>query len=94
MALGYEVNKGILDTKSAQAVLAMRAAFEKVESIAEWLADHPVPAEGGTDPLTTDPYNYTTDEAYAIRLYFETFNTVRTNNAAAFDAGRKMTGLE
>lgn len=92
MALGYEVNKGILDTKSAQAVLALRAAFEKVESIAEWLADHP--KDGDTEPLTAEPFNYSTDEAYALRLYFETFNTVRTDNTAAFDAGRKMTGLE
>lgn len=89
--LGFLVNKDVLDNKSAQAVLSLRDAFDKVEAIAKWLGDHP---NAGTDPLTLDPFNYSADEAYALRVFFETFETVRENNTAAFDAGRKMTGLE
>lgn len=88
--LGYEVNKGILDTKSAQAVLALRDAFDRIETMAKWLTNHP---NGGTDPLI-ESFGYTADEAYAMRIYFETFETVRVNNAATFDIGRKMSGLE
>jgi hypothetical protein len=91
--LGYEVSKGVIDAKSASAVLALRSAFEEVENIAAWLSSHPF---NGTDPdpLTLDPYGYTADEAYALRFFFETFDAVRNSNTAAFDAGRKMTGLE
>lgn len=91
MSLGLYVDKGTLDMKSAQTVLQLRAAFDEVESIAKWLANHP---NGGTDPLTQEPYNYSADEAYALRSYFETFDAVRTTNATTFDTGRKMTGLE
>jgi hypothetical protein len=57
------------------------------------LANHP---NNGTDPdpLTLDPFLYTADEAYAMRLYFTTFDGVRTAQSATFDVGRKMTGLE
>ena len=89
--LGFEVNKTTLDVKCAEAVLALRSAFEEIETIAKWLANHPNP---GTDPLTQEPFNYTADEAYAVRLYFETFDSVRVNNASTFDVGRQMTGLE
>lgn len=90
MALGYEVNKGILDMKSAQAVIKLRDAFEQIEGIAKWLANQP---NGVEEPLVVK-YGYTLDEAYALRLFFETFNTVRISNAATFDVGRQMTGLE
>lgn len=90
MVLGYEINKNILDHKCALAVLKLRDAFEQVETVAKWLANQPnVPDE----PLVS-VYNYTPDEAYVLRLFFETFNTVRINNAGMFDTGRKMTGLE
>ncbi|QPX71458.1 hypothetical protein SscP1EGY_63 [Streptomyces phage SscP1EGY] len=92
MGLGLEVSKPVLDTKAAQTVLGLREAFDDVETIAVWLANHPVIE--GTDPLTVEPFGYTTDEAYALRFFFETFNSVKNANAAAFDAGRKMTGLE
>lgn len=89
--LGYEVNKGILDARCAEAVLDLRAAFDKIESIAIWLANNPT--DGTTDPLVAT-YGYTSDEAYALRLYFETFNNVRTSNSSTLDIGRHMTGLE
>lgn len=92
MSLGYDVSKGLLDAKSAQAAVALREAFDRVEYIANWLSDHPVVE--GVDPLTSSPFNYSEDEAGALRLYFETFSSVRNNNDAAFAAGRKLTGLE
>jgi hypothetical protein len=92
MSLGYELYKAIIDTKAAQAALDLRNAFYKVQIMAEWLGDNPVP-EGGTDPLISK-YNYTADEAYALRLYFETFDNVRVSNQSGFAIGRKITGLE
>jgi len=93
MTLGFDVNKGTLDTKAAQAVLSLRSAFEQVETVTKWLSNHP---NDGTnpDPLTEEPFNYTPDEAYALRNFFETFDGVRAANAATFDVGRKLTGLE
>lgn len=93
MTLGFDVNKGTLDMKAAQAVLSLRSAFEQVETVTKWLANHP---NDGTnpDPLTEDPFGYSADEAYALRSFFETFDGVRTANQAAFDIGRTMTGLE
>lgn len=92
MTLGIEVTKPALDAKCAQAVLAMRSALEKVEAIQAWLGNHPV--VDNVDPLTTEPYSYSADEAYAMRLYFGTVDGIRTSNTAMSDVGRKMTGLE
>jgi hypothetical protein len=92
MAIGLEVNKQVLDMKAAQAVIRLREAFEDVEAIAAWLANHAV--IDGVDPLTSEPFGYDADEAYALRFYFETFNAIKNANTNAFDAGRKMTGLE
>lgn len=96
MTLGIEVTKANLDSKCAQAVLGVRSALEKVEAIQAWLANHPVTTTDGvdTDPLTEEPYNYTADDAYAMRLYFGTVDGLRTSNTAMSDLGRKMTGLE
>jgi len=93
MSLGYDVNKSTLDMKVAQAALLVRSAFEQVETITKWLANHPVDGNN-VDPLTLDPFLYSADEAYAMRLYFTTFDGVRTTQANTFDVGRKMTGLE
>lgn len=92
MALGLEVNKQTLDLKAAQAVIGLREAFEDVETIAMWLSNHPVVE--GVDPLQEEPFGYSPDEAYALRFYFETFAGVLDSNEPAFNAGRKMTGLE
>lgn len=93
MSLGFDVTKQALDAKVAQTALQLRSAFEKIETITKWLANHP---NNGTDPdpLTLEPFNYSDDEAYAMRLYFTTFDGVRTTQASTFDVGRKMTGLE
>lgn len=92
MGLGLEVTKQSLDMSAAQAVLDLRRALDKHESIAAWLANHPV--IDGTDPLTTDPFGYTADEAYAIRMYFEGVENIRVDNPNLISVGRKMTGLE
>lgn len=92
MTLGYEVSKGTLDGRVANTVIQIRTVFVQVENIAKWLANHPV--VNSVDPMTIEPFNYTVDEAYALRLYFETFDQVRIANASTFDVGRKMTGLE
>lgn len=91
MGIGLDVNKQVLDMKAAQAVLELRAALDKTEAIAKWLANHPVVS--GTDPLIAD-FGYTADEAYVLRLYFESVDGIRTNNSNLIDTGRKMTGLE
>ncbi len=92
MGLGLEVTKPVLDMTAATAVLDLRKALDKHEAIATWLANHPVVE--GVDPLTSDPYNYTTDEAYALRLYFEGVEAIRVANPTLISVGRKMTGLE
>lgn len=96
MTLGFDVNKQMLDAKAAQAVIAMRSALEKVEAIQAWLANHPVVTTDGVDadPLMVEPFSYSADEAYALRLYFGTVDGLRTSNVSVSDVGRKMTGLE
>ena len=92
MTVGIDVTKPMLDAKVAQAVISVRNALEKVETIQAWLANHPV--EDGVDPLMAEPFGYTEDEVYAMRLYFGTVDGIRTNNTNIADTGRKMTGLE
>lgn len=92
MTLGFDVTKQMLDQKAASAVIAMRSALEKVEALQSWLANKP--EVNGVDPLTQEPFNYTVDEAYVLRLYFGTVDGIRTSNTAMSDLGRKMTGLE
>lgn len=91
MALGLEVNKQILNVKAAQAVLELRSALDKTEALAKWLVNHPV--IDAVDPLVAD-YEYTADEAYVLRFYFESVDAIRINNPNLIDVGRKMTGLE
>jgi hypothetical protein len=90
MAVGFDVSKATLDQKAAQAVIAVRSAFDKVENVAKWLANHP---SDGTDPLV-ELFGYTVDEAYVLRVFFETLDSVRVVNSSTFDLGRKLTGLE
>jgi hypothetical protein len=92
VSLGFNVTKDMLDNKAAQAVMAMRSALEKIQAIQAWLANQP--DVDGVDPLTSAPFGYSADEAYALRLYFGTVDGMRTANAATSELGRKMTGLE
>lgn len=91
MSLGYYVDQNTLNSKAGQTVMALRTAFDQVQAVAVWLSNHPV--VNGVDPLISE-FNYTQDEAYVLRLFFNTFNTVRTDNAETFNIGRKITGLE
>lgn len=89
--LGYEVNHNVINQKSAEAVIDLRKAFGKIEVLAKWLANNP--GAGANDPLVV-AHGFNEDEAYILRVFFETFDTVRINNEATFDLGRKVTGLE
>lgn len=92
MTVGLEVTKAVLDMKIADAVMSVRSALDKVETIASWLVNHPT--VDSVDPLTLEPFGYTADEAYAVRLYFESVEGIRTSNPNLSAVGRKMTGLE
>lgn len=91
MGLGLEVSKQSLDMAAAQAVLELRRALDKHESIAVWLSNHPVVE--GADPLISE-FGYDADEAYALRMYFEGVENIRVANPNLISTGRKMTGLE
>lgn len=91
MSAGYEVTKSDLDVKVAEAVLALRTAFDKVETVQAWLVNKP--EVNGVDPLTEAPFSYTVDEVYLIRLVFGDFDYMRLNAATALANGRKLTGL-
>lgn len=93
MALGYHVDQNTLNMKAAQTAVALRSAFAQVEAIAAWLANNPV--VDNVDPLVNQ-YNYTQDEAYVLRLYFETWESLRLSQTSVetFGIGRKITGLE
>lgn len=93
---GIEVNRQMLDFKLAEAMLAIRHAFEKVEILQQWMTNHPAP---GPDLLSTPiaeggQFGYTVDEAYAIRLVCQNFNAMRLNNASDFAVATQLTGLE
>lgn len=101
---GLQVNRGLLDMKASEAVLAVREAIKKVQTIAAYLATVPVGADG-VDPLTAAPvdgqtgqvssapaFGYTAAEAQNIRFVFNTLASM--NIQPVLDAGRKLTGLE
>jgi len=102
---GREVTRTALDERSAEALMAIRDAFRKVDTIQEFLSNNPV--ANGVDPLTlpttdnTDPMNpkpgpgkfgYTADEAYLIRLVFQQLTDL--NAKSPLKLGRKLTGLD
>ncbi|AWN05184.1 hypothetical protein SEA_HOTFRIES_16 [Streptomyces phage HotFries] len=91
MGLGLSVDQSTFNMKAAQAVLELRAALDKHEAIAAWLANHPV--VDAVDPLVTE-FGYNADDAYAIRLYFEGVENIRVTNSNLTSVGRKFTGLE
>lgn len=88
---GLDVNRNLLDMRAADAVLQVRNAFDRVESVAKWLVN--TPSVEGVDPLVAD-FGYTEDEAYLIRYVFETLENLRVSNAALSETARKLTGLE
>ena len=92
---GLKVTRELLDMRSAEAILAVREAVAKIETINAFLATVPSGGEGG-DPLT-DPegaFKYNEDEAYLMRYLFEQLHTVRPQVDPILEAGRKLTGLE
>jgi hypothetical protein len=89
--LGYYVDQNTINGKAGQAVITLRQAFDQVENLAKFLAMHP--KVNNVDPLMTE-FGYTADEAYALRVFFETMYQLQQSNIATFDIGRKLSGLE
>ncbi len=92
MAFGTEVYKGAADMRMAEAMLNVRQAFDKIHNVRGFLENHPVVE--GVDPLTTEPFNYTADEAAFIRTTFEAFDDLAADNAELFALTRRFTGLD
>lgn len=92
---GLEVHRGLLDLKAAEAVLAIRDAMKKIDAIVKFLGFIPNVADT-PDPLTLEPFNYTGDEAYLIRVVFQEFGTLSASVDlnATLDSARQLTGLE
>lgn len=62
--VGYTVNRGKLDLRVAEMVIAFRSAIEKADIVQGWLALHPSDAPGGdvlTLPITPPPIEYDSD---------------------------------
>lgn len=91
---GIYVSRDVIDQKIGYALINLRSAFDQIEHVNQFLVNNPVPAPPGVDPLTAAPFNYTADEAYAMRLVFQNFATEYTNLAANFTTASKFTGLE
>ena len=88
---GVYVGREVIDQKVGQAILHLRFAFEEISHINDFLSNNP--SVNNVDPLT-GTFNYTADEAYALRLVFQTLNQVHTDQAAIFATASKFTGLE
>ena len=94
--IGYKVNKELLDVRSAEAVIAVRDAFEKVERVKNYLANLPQD-EDGVDPLVrpvteNGKFGYSADEAYLLRVVFDELSAL--NIDPTLEKGQKLTGLE
>jgi hypothetical protein len=83
-----------MDLRLGEAALAIRDAFDKVDNIYNFCQNNP----SGADPETTDPliveFGYTADEAYLVRVTFETLKSLKTNNDGLVTNLSKMTGLD
>lgn len=91
---GSPVDRNLLDAKMSEAIVNLRTAFRKVETIQNYLVNNPIPDNGaGVDPLESE-FNYTHDEAYLIRLVFGDLDYARGNLSTTMTNARKLTGLE
>jgi len=91
---GSPVDRNLLDAKASEAVVSVRNAFRKVETLQTFLANNPIPDNGaGVDPLVDD-FGYNTDEAYLLRLVFGDLYYLNDNINTIMRNGRKLTGLE
>jgi hypothetical protein len=92
---GLKVSRALLDQKSSDAILAIRDAFRKVETLSEYLSTVPSDAPEGdllVKTMEEGGFGYTADEAYLIRYVFQMLNDL--NVQPALESGRKLTGLE
>lgn len=91
---GSPVDRNLLDAKMAEAIITLRQAFRKIETIKAYLANHPIPDNGaGVDPLMGE-FGYDADDAYLIRLVFDDLDYARNNLNGTMINGRKLSGLE
>lgn len=91
---GSPVDRNLLDAKASEAIVTLRQALRKVETIQAYLVNHPVPDNGaGVDPLMGD-FGYDADEAYLLRLVFGDLDYMRGNINGTMVNARKLTGLE
>lgn len=90
---GIAVSRGMLDNKSAQTILDLRAAFEEVTAVNAWLNTQNSAAAGG-DPLTisTGDFQYSADEAYLLRNTFQQLAALGVQ--PILDTARALTGLQ
>jgi hypothetical protein len=87
---GYTVDRVTMDQAMGQTMVMLRNAFEQVSHINQYLVNNP--PVNNVDPIMTE-WNYTADEAYAIRLVFQNFAADYTAQAANFQIASKLTGL-
>lgn len=90
---GIPVNRTTLDSRIGTTIIALRDAFEQADHINQFLVNNPVTGTPAVDPLCS-VYNYTADEAYAIRLVFQNFAADYTAQASNFQTASQMTGLD
>lgn len=104
---GRQVTRQELDLRAAEAMIAVRDALRKVETIASFLANIPIGPDG-VDPLTLTPddgtnpssapghFGYTPEEAKLIRYVVNGTRNVLAipENQAILKAGGQLTGLD
>lgn len=94
---GSPVDRQLLDAKMSEAVVSVRRALRQVETIQNYLVNHPVQnpdnPETKVDPLMAE-FGYDADEAYLIRLVFGDLDYAGRNLSTTMTNGRKLTGLE
>lgn len=86
---GFAVTRDQLDPAAAEAVLAVRTAFDRVEVVANWLGD----SSSASGDILEVEFGYSREEAYLLRLVFEQLNAARLAAADTMVIARKLTGL-
>lgn len=91
---GLTVTRDLLDHRAAQAVIDIRNAFEKAQTVFDYLATVPSTPDGDplTKPVSEGGFGYTADEAYLIRVVFERLSALEVEPILV--DGRKLTGLD
>lgn len=86
----YTVDRSAIDDAAGTAIVSLREAASLIDRIAATLAN--IPIVDGVDNLTTR-HEYTVDEAYRLRLVFETLKTKTDEMSSIMEIARALTGL-